>query len=195
MRYWFFSREVPLPSSGGARDGWAAQGKKKEESCKTTLLQLLGKEQSPWTDELWQIIRQTEKNNFYPIHKLPAGRPWFRGRSLVLGDAAHAMPPHASQGVSMALEDVFLFSKLLGSRPRTMEEGLSAFVDKRKQRTDAMLKKAEQNGGVRKQTAPWRVRVNELAISGGLWMYKVANLEHFGLGQKPLAYDVDEEGF
>ncbi|KAM0332411.1 hypothetical protein ACHAQA_002691 [Verticillium albo-atrum] len=195
LLYWFFSREVPLPASGDARDGWEAQGKKEEESFKTTLLSLLGSEPSDWTGMLRQLVHQTETIRFYPIHKLPAGRPWYRGRCLVLGDAAHAMPPHASQGVSMALEDVFLFTKMLASRPATLEAGLTSFVAKRRIRTDAMLKKAEQNGAVRKQTAPWRVRANELAISGGLWVYKTAGLERFGLGQKPLAYDVEEEVF
>jgi 2-polyprenyl-6-methoxyphenol hydroxylase-like FAD-dependent oxidoreductase len=112
-----------------------------------------------------------------------------------MGDAAHAMPPHASQGISMALEDVFLFSKLLKSENLTVHEGLAAYVTKRKTRTDVMLNKAERNGGVRKQTSPWRVRANELAISGGLWLYKTTGLERLRIGQKDLIYDVEKEDF
>ena len=195
LLYWFFSREVPLPVSGNARDGWEAHGKKEADSCKSTLLDLFKDERSEWVDMLKQVIERTDVIKFYPIYKIPIGRPWFRGRCLIIGDAAHAMPPHASQGVSMALEDVFLFSKLLESEIPVIEDALEAYVGKRKPRTDEMLKRAERNGSVRKQTAPWRVRANELAISGGLWFYKVTGLERLGLGQKPLAYDVEGEEF
>ncbi|KAK4034172.1 6-hydroxynicotinate 3-monooxygenase [Parachaetomium inaequale] len=195
LLYWFFSREVPLPASDHGRDGWEATGKTEVDRCKTTLLQLLGEEKSEWVDMLRQLVQRTETVKFYPIYKLPTGRPWFRGRCLIIGDAAHAMPPHASQGVSMALEDVFLLSTLLKSEHLALDQGLAAYVTKRKLRTDAMLKKAERNGTVRKQTSPWRVRANELAISGGLWLYKTTGLERLGIGQRDLAYDVETEKF
>ncbi|KZL79795.1 6-hydroxynicotinate 3-monooxygenase [Colletotrichum incanum] len=195
LLYWFFSREVPLPPVGDVRDGWEERGKTEANSFKNTLLDLLGKEKSEWTDMVRDIIWNTQSVQFYPIYKMPRGRPWSRGRCLVIGDAAHAMPPHASQGVSMALEDVFLFSKLLKSDIYRIDDGLQAYEKKRKARTEQMLDAAERNGSVRKQTTPWRLRASELAISGGLWVYKMAGLEKLGLGQKPLAYDVEEEEF
>jgi 2-polyprenyl-6-methoxyphenol hydroxylase-like FAD-dependent oxidoreductase len=195
LLYWFFSREVPLPASGEARDGWEEHGKKEGDSCKSTLLDLFEDKTSEWVDMLKQVIEKADVIKFYPVYKLPTGGPWFKGRCLIIGDAAHAMPPHASQGVSMALEDVFLLSKLLESDIPVMEDALAAYVRKRKVRTDEMLKNAERNGSVRKQTAPWRVRANELAITGGLWFYKIAGLERLGLGQKPVAYDVEGEEF
>ncbi|WYZ38254.1 hypothetical protein EsH8_III_000168 [Colletotrichum jinshuiense] len=195
LLYWFFSREVPLPTTGNVRDGWQEQGKKEADTYKSTLLGLIGNEKSAWTDTVRDVIEKTKAIQFYPIYKMPGGRPWSKGRCLIIGDAAHAMPPHASQGVSMALEDVFLFSKLLKSSFPRIEDALMAYERKRKFRTEQMLDVAERNGSVRKQTAPWRLRANELAISGGLWVYKKAGLDKFGLGQKPLAYDVEEEEF
>ncbi|GKT41229.1 6-hydroxynicotinate 3-monooxygenase [Colletotrichum spaethianum] len=195
LLYWFFSREVPLPPGGDVRDGWEERGRTEADNFKNTLLDLLGKEKSEWTDMVRDIIWNTKSVQFYPIYKMPRRRPWSRGRCLIIGDAAHAMPPHASQGVSMALEDVFLFSKLLKSNISHIDDGLQAYEKKRKARTEQMLDTAERNGSVRKQTAPWRLRANELAISGGLWVYKIAGLEKLGLGQKPLAYDVEEEEF
>lgn len=195
LLYWFFSREISLPRSDDGRDGWEATGKAEVDGFKSTLLGLLGDEKSEWTSTLRELVQKTDTVRFYPVYKLPAGRPWFRGRCLIIGDAAHAMPPHASQGVSMALEDVFLFSKLLKTENYTLHEGLAAYVGKRRARTDAMLDRAERNGSVRKQTPPWRVRANELAISGGLWLYKTAGLQRLGIGQKDLMYDVEEELF
>ena len=31
--------------------------------------------------------------------------PWFRGRVVIGGDAAHTLPPHLTQGAAMAAED------------------------------------------------------------------------------------------
>ena len=56
-----------------------------------------------------------------------------------------------------------------------------------------MHKTAERNGTVRKSTSGWRLMVNEVMISGALWFYQTCNLDKLGLGQKPLAYDVEEE--
>lgn len=193
--YWFFSREIPLPESDDDRDGWEARGKSEVEGFKSNLLRLLGDQPSEWVDLLRRVLHKTEVVRFYPIYKLPSGRPWFRGRCLIIGDAAHAMPPHASQGASMALEDVFLFSKLLKTDCTSLEDALAVYVTKRKLRTDAMLKTAERNSAVRKQTAPWRVRANELAISGGLWLYRLVGLERLGIGQKDWTYDVESEEF
>jgi 2-polyprenyl-6-methoxyphenol hydroxylase-like FAD-dependent oxidoreductase len=57
---------------------------------------------------------------FFPIFRLPLGGKWAGGRRLLLGDAAHAMQPHSGQGVSMALHDPFLLSRLLEASSPTV---------------------------------------------------------------------------
>ncbi|MDB5512168.1 MAG: 2-polyprenyl-6-methoxyphenol hydroxylase [Enterovirga sp.] len=37
--------------------------------------------------------------------------PWFRGRVVIGGDAAHAFPPHLTQGAAMAAEDAFVLAR------------------------------------------------------------------------------------
>lgn len=162
---------------------------------KSTFLDLLGDANSEWVNTLKEVVHKTDVMKFYPIFKIPTGRPWSKGRCLIMGDAAHAMPPHASQGVSMALEDVFLFSKLLTQDSKDLGELLQAYESKRKTRTEQMLKTAERNGDVRKKKTSLRLRVNELAISSGLWVFEKVGLDKFGIGQGPLAYDVEEEQF
>ncbi|KAL5621575.1 hypothetical protein BROUX41_006475 [Berkeleyomyces rouxiae] len=152
------------------RDGWEERGKQEVENWKSTLHGLLGDDDSEWMTTLRATVNKADVIKFYPIYKVPPGRAWSRGRCLVIGDAAHAMPPHSSQGFSMALEDVFLFSKLLQSNYGKIKDGLVAFEQKRKARTEKMLKTAEQNG-------------------------TTAGLERLGLGQRDLTYDVDEEQF
>ncbi len=45
------------------------------------------------------------------VQLLPA--PWYKGRIVVIGDAAHASTPHLAQGAAMAIEDAVLLAKLL----------------------------------------------------------------------------------
>lgn len=65
----------------------------------------------------------------YAIYKIPTEREWHKGRCLNIGEAAHAMPPHASQDVSMALEDAFLFSKLLEIYYSSIQNALEMHVE------------------------------------------------------------------
>jgi 2-polyprenyl-6-methoxyphenol hydroxylase-like FAD-dependent oxidoreductase len=111
--FWFFSREVPIPQSGDTRDGWEEHRQKEVEGFKTALLDVLSQVQGRWGDFLRGTVQQTTSVAFFPIYRLPLGGKWSRGRCQLLGDAAHAMQPHAGQGVSMALEDIFVFSRVL----------------------------------------------------------------------------------
>jgi 2-polyprenyl-6-methoxyphenol hydroxylase-like FAD-dependent oxidoreductase len=193
MIYWFFSRQIPMPPGGGGRDGWEERGKREVESLKGTLLDLLKETSGEWGD-LWKaIIARTDVVKFYPIFRMVLGGRWARGRCLILGDAAHAMQPHASQGVSMALEDVFLLSKLLEIPGRSLDEIYAVYEQKRRPRTDEMSRTAERNGNVRKKTDPWRLWLQECAISGMMSVYNFCKLDRLGIGQKVLAYDVEDE--
>ncbi|KAL0935009.1 uncharacterized protein CTRU02_209600 [Colletotrichum truncatum] len=195
LMYWFFSREVPLPEFPDIRDGWEERGKKEVEGFKSTLLDILGDSDTEWAKTLRGMINVTDVVKFYPIYKMPTGRPWSRGRCLLIGDSAHAMPPHASQGVSMALEDVFLFSKLLGSGCFSLDFGLRQYELKRKARTAQVLSATERNGQVRKKKGALHLRLSEMALSGGLKVYHAAGLKRLDSKQKLLAYDVEEEAF
>lgn len=193
--YWFFSRQVAIPAARDARDGWEERGKQEVESVKTLLHGLLGSSQSDWTRLLHDAVQKAESIQFYPIYRVPVGRPWSRGRCVVAGDAAHAMPPHASQGVSMALEDAFLLSNLLRRGHLPLAELLRVFEERRKVRTEEMLRTAQRNGTVREKKGQLGLWVSEVAAKGALWIYDAANLQKLGLGQKPLVYDVEEETF
>ena len=54
---------------------------------------------------------------------------WYRGRVVLIGDAAHAGPPH------MALEDALVLADCLG-RADTVECALEAYVRRRRPRAD-----------------------------------------------------------
>ncbi|KAL7814987.1 hypothetical protein V8C44DRAFT_363381 [Trichoderma aethiopicum] len=51
--------------------------------------------------------------NLWPFYLVPKLDTWTKGRVVILGDAAHAIPPTAGQGVNQAFEDVYTFAGVL----------------------------------------------------------------------------------
>jgi FAD-dependent urate hydroxylase len=49
----------------------------------------------------------------YPHHRHRVPRVWGRGRCVLLGDAAHAMPPTLALGANQAMEDVWVLRRAL----------------------------------------------------------------------------------
>jgi 2-polyprenyl-6-methoxyphenol hydroxylase-like FAD-dependent oxidoreductase len=60
---------------------------------------------------------------------------WHTGRVVLIGDAAHAGPPHMGQGGCMAMEDALVLSECLHTAD-TVEIALDAYATRRRSRTD-----------------------------------------------------------
>ena len=103
--HWFFAHEVPVPTTGGSRDGWEEHRRTEVKGFKTKILTRLKDARGEWV-LFKSAIQQTETVSFEPIFSLPLGTKWLEDDALLVGDAAHAMQPYSRQGVSMALEDV-----------------------------------------------------------------------------------------
>jgi hypothetical protein len=62
------------------------------------------------------LITHTSVIRYWPVHRLaPLPTRWYSraGRIVLVGDAAHAMPPHAAQGVGMGVEDALLVAAIV----------------------------------------------------------------------------------
>jgi len=70
---------------------------------------------------------------YRPMEPLLLPAPWFRGRVLLIGDAAHSSTPQLSQGASMAIEDSALLAQLL-PQSRSLEHILAEFMARRFER-------------------------------------------------------------
>ena len=51
---------------------------------------------------------------YSPAEQVLLPQPWYVGRALLIGDAAHAGMPHLAQGAAMALEDAYVLDELVG---------------------------------------------------------------------------------
>ncbi|KAK2612695.1 hypothetical protein QQS21_001312 [Conoideocrella luteorostrata] len=190
--FWGVSKEVPLPASGDSRDGWEVKREKEVADFKNNLLELLKNARGEWGVVLRSIVNETTAVKFYPTFELPSGGKWHKGRCLLLGDAAHAMSPHAGQGLSQAVEDVFMISRLLADPSRPLENVFTTYDAVRRPRVNEITKLAASNSDVRRKTNEWGLWFKELVI----WIYFAGSrLIGYKTGramERQLLYDVDE---
>jgi 2-polyprenyl-6-methoxyphenol hydroxylase-like FAD-dependent oxidoreductase len=67
---------------------------------------------------------------YSPLSEVMLPLPWFKGRIVICGDAAHACTPHITQGAAMALEDSVVLAEEL-SVDRDVAASLTAFGERR----------------------------------------------------------------
>lgn len=96
------------------------------------LLPLLSKDATPAAD---LVAATSDRLMVTNATALPTGTPWRSGRTLVIGDAAHAASPATGQGASMALEDAVVLAKSLRDAPDT-EAALSLYEALRRPRVE-----------------------------------------------------------
>ncbi|KAI1971129.1 hypothetical protein LOZ53_005584 [Ophidiomyces ophidiicola] len=59
-----------------------------------------------------EIVDKAEGWSIYPVYQLAPGGKWFTERIILLGDAAHAMPPR-DESAAYALDDAILLARVL----------------------------------------------------------------------------------
>ena len=106
-----------------------------------------------WHDPIPQILEAAENicvTATLDVARLPT---WSRGRTVLIGDAAHATSPHAGQGASIALEDALRLAHLL----REGEEfsvTFDKFERERRPRTERVVALARRNGNNKREFSP-----------------------------------------
>jgi 2-polyprenyl-6-methoxyphenol hydroxylase-like FAD-dependent oxidoreductase len=75
-------------------------------------------------------IREGDDIVFSPISEVMLPTPWYDGRILICGDAAHACTPHLTQGAAMALEDAVVLAEEI-AQGRPVDQTLTAFSARR----------------------------------------------------------------
>ncbi len=96
--------------------------------------------------ELMPHYKKEYKEN--PVGTLGTIRcyPWQAyGRTLVMGDAAHAIVPFYGQGMNASFEDVFVFNEVLDEFEGDWEKVFYEFQERRKENADAIADLAVDN--------------------------------------------------
>ena len=77
------------------------------------------------------------------IEAILVDEPWHRGRTMVIGDAAHACPPLIAQGAAMCMEDAVLLAELVTSE-EPLDRALTHFMSRRLPRVRMVLRNSLQ---------------------------------------------------
>jgi 2-polyprenyl-6-methoxyphenol hydroxylase-like FAD-dependent oxidoreductase len=71
--------------------------------------------------------------------------PWYRGRVVLIGDAAHATSPHCGQGAAQAIEDGIVLAQELAA-DRELSETLAVYLERRYERCRMIVEGSETIG-------------------------------------------------
>jgi 2-polyprenyl-6-methoxyphenol hydroxylase-like FAD-dependent oxidoreductase len=115
----------------------------------------------------------TDKINLWPFYIVPKLGMWSsrHSRVVILGDAAHAIPPSAGQGINQAFEDVFTYALILGRLDKgSLQRALKIWQGGRQERVDKVLALNAQIDKRRMPTAGAEEAVNEPFDLE--WLYK-----------------------
>ena len=147
----FAGRQYKYPMKD--RSGWDALLKEKTELI--DMHQRDTKEWSPLVQAAQAQLSTPDAHslNIWPFHTVPKLEGWHStaGRVIILGDAAHAIPPTAGQGANQAFEDSFSLAVLLAHIPRNvgLERALKSWETYRLDRVDKVLKLTNQMNYIR----------------------------------------------
>ena len=95
--------------------------------------------------ELRDRIQRPEQIVYKPLETILIPPPWYRGRVLLIGDAAHSTTPHHAQGAAMAVEDAVVLSELL-AQDEDMDDLLEQFMERRWARCKLVVEASVQVG-------------------------------------------------
>jgi 2-polyprenyl-6-methoxyphenol hydroxylase-like FAD-dependent oxidoreductase len=121
-----------------------------------------------WHEPIPSILNAAENivvTDTLDVATLPV---WSRGRTLLIGDAAHATSPHAGQGASLALEDAMRLGCLMreGGEPGQI---FQTFEQERRARVERIVAIARRNGNSKREfsaTGAWiRDRMLKMLLS------------------------------
>jgi 2-polyprenyl-6-methoxyphenol hydroxylase-like FAD-dependent oxidoreductase len=102
-----------------------------------------------WAKPLPDLIASTPADRIIrtDIADRRPSRPWFKGRVVLIGDAAHPMTPNFGQGGGMAIEDAVVLTQCLTTVP-CLQEAFALFENRRFPRTSAVTDDAWRFGKI-----------------------------------------------
>ncbi|MBD2746204.1 FAD-dependent monooxygenase [Microvirga sp. BT688] len=128
---------VAIERSPTPVEGWAAPGRRED---------LLARYASA-APALRDLLSRPQEWLRWSLFDHPAGR-LAKGRTGLLGDAAHPVLPFLAQGAAMAIEEAATLASMLRESPTDIPQALSAYEKQRLGRATRVQKEAYTNGRI-----------------------------------------------
>jgi 2-polyprenyl-6-methoxyphenol hydroxylase-like FAD-dependent oxidoreductase len=100
--------------------------------------------------ELISGVRDASAVVYRPLESLTVPAPWYRGRAVLIGDAAHTTTPHMAAGALIAIQDAVVLADEL-ARNTGVEPALANLMDRRYERCKLLVDACHQIGEWQKQ--------------------------------------------
>ena len=124
-----------------------------DEEVHAIFTALLDSMAAPAIRDLRSRLTPTSELIGRPFHWLLLPAPWHKGRTLIIGDAAHATSAHMGMGGGMALEDAVVLGQSIAAAT-TLPEALDMFMKRRFDRTKLVVETSNRLGQLEQQQAP-----------------------------------------
>ncbi|MBL6275639.1 FAD-dependent monooxygenase [Micromonospora fiedleri] len=135
-----------------------------------TQLALLRRWYAGWPGPVEELLAATEPDDLVQqeireLRPLPKayGFPLGPGGVVLLGDAAHAMPPHLGQGACLAFEDAATLAALL--RESTLPDAVLAYDRARRPRAAAVVRQTRRMSAVLQTRGRLALRARDVALN------------------------------
>jgi 2-polyprenyl-6-methoxyphenol hydroxylase-like FAD-dependent oxidoreductase len=103
------------------------------------------------------------------LYNLIVPDPWFAGRVLLIGDAAHACTPHLAYGAGIAVEDGVVLGEVV-DRNDDLPSALVEFMSRRFDRCCMVVKNSEQLGVWEQEPENLANGLAAAELTGSSWM-------------------------
>ena len=123
----------------------------------TTKSRLL-KDFEGWNEDLLILLRRIDKPEMWALHDHPPAKTYYKGRTALLGDAAHASTPNLGAGAGMAMEDAYILSNVIGrsvKREEDVEKAFQAYDAIQRPRSQALVVASREAGQLYDFILPW----------------------------------------
>jgi len=128
----YFFLDVPLPAG--------------LENNRDEYQKLLKQYFSDWCLPVQQLIERLDpqKTNRVEIHDIEPFTQFYKGRVVILGDAAHSTTPDIGQGGCQAMEDAIYLARSLQINTLGIEDALRRYQNKRNERANELVLRARK---------------------------------------------------
>ncbi|KIX01084.1 uncharacterized protein Z518_10150 [Rhinocladiella mackenziei CBS 650.93] len=158
-----------------SREGWLARGSE-QDWIKQDVKSRYGNSAIGFLDPL---IDSTDHWTLYPVYKLAPKGKWSSSRTILLGDAAHAMPPQG-ESTGYALEDAILFARVVqNNREKELPEIFTAYQRVRRERIDKAYEESAFGWDTQKDSGWFTFLLRTWITSAFLWWTSTARQRRY----------------
>ncbi|KAL9111219.1 MAG: hypothetical protein Q9227_004296 [Pyrenula ochraceoflavens] len=122
----------------GSRDGWKTIGSD-SDAVRADIRERFQHAVHPAVNT---FINDAEDWFMWPIYMLPAGGRWATDRTILIGDAAHGMPPQG-EATGIVLEDGILLARCLSQKQGSIKDAFNAYERLRRDRINQAFKESQ----------------------------------------------------